>query len=66
MTYQELSRLCKGKRLPICGTNEDGENIIIEQGCGFFKLTTAQHNGWTRINYICRDGSSDELYKKGA
>ena len=67
MTYQELHQMCNSKQLPIVAKNEDGENVIIEQGCdkeNFFKLTTAQSNGWTRINLIYEGGSSDELYQK--
>lgn len=71
MTYKELEKLTEGKTFPICGTNEDGENVIIEHGYNeewsggkFFKLTTAQHNGWMRTNYIFEDGTVEELYKK--
>ena len=76
MTYEELKKLCAGKHLPITAKNEDGENIIIEQGVqtwsteyetwdrNFFKIVTAQRNGWTRINLIFEDGASDELYQK--
>lgn len=67
MTYQEIKQLCQGKHLPTTAKNEDGENVIIEQGCdemNFFKLTTAQNNGWARINLIYEDGSTDELYQK--
>lgn len=76
MTYKELNRLCKDKSLPITAKNEDGENIIIERGCdkwsygsdhwerNFFKIVTAQHNGWTRINFIYEDGTTEELYQR--
>lgn len=69
MTYQELKELTKGQTLPLSGKNTSGENVIIEhripkQGQQYFQLTTAQHNGWTRINYIYEDGSTDELYSK--
>ena len=64
MTYQELTALCIGKCLPVAGTNEYGENIIIERGKGFFRLTTAQHNGWVRINTHYENGTSEETYSK--
>lgn len=64
MTYKELRRLCFGKHLPIVATNEDGENIIIERGKGFYRLTAAQHNGWARINTVYEDGTSEETYSK--
>ena len=76
MTYQELSRLCEGKHLPIAAKNEDGENVLIERVCeklsyagqnwerNLFRLTTAQHNGWSRINTIFEDGTTEEFYVK--
>lgn len=76
MTYQEIKTLCNGKSLPIAAQNEDGENVIIEQGIEtlsyqneswkrhFFRLFTAQHNGWTRINMLFEDGQSDEFYQR--
>lgn len=76
MTYKELEKLTKGKTLPICGKNEDGENVIIEHKTErwtykneswerkFFKLTTAQNNGCTRHNCIFEDGSTEEFYTK--
>ena len=64
MTYKELRRLCFGKRLPIVATNADGENIIIEAGKGFYRLTTAQHNGWCRIDTVYADGTSEEIYTR--
>lgn len=64
MTYQEVYQLTQGRTLPLCGQNVDGENIIIERGDGFLKLTTAQHNGWTRLNILFADGSSEEYYRK--
>lgn len=74
MTYREIKSLCMGRHLPIAATNEDGENVIIEQGSErwtyenekwerhFFKLSTAQHNGWTRINMYFDDNQTDEFY----
>lgn len=49
-------------------TNDNGEFVIIEAGSNdgdrYFRLTTAQHNGWTRINYIYESGTREELYRK--
>lgn len=76
MTYAKLAKRTEGHTLPLAGTNEDGENVIIDRGCdkwsyagdswerNFFKLTTAQHNGWTRVNFVYEDGSTDEFYTK--
>lgn len=76
MTYAELKKLTEGKTLPLTAKNEDGENQIISHGTdkwtyaeetwnrNFFKITTAQHNGWTRINLIYEDGATEELYQK--
>ena len=48
--------------------NQDGEPVIIEEGRSeaghFYRLTTAQHNNWCRINVHYEDGSVDEIYKK--
>lgn len=76
MTYIKLERLTANKNFPLAGVNSDGENVIIEKGVDkwtyqneglereFFKLTTAQHNGFTRINFYYDDGQVDEFYTK--
>lgn len=67
MTYQDLAKLTEGKPFPLCGTNEDGERVIIQHGKAgqpFFKLSTVQHNGWIRTNYVYEDGSTEELYSR--
>ena len=63
MTYKELNAVFAGKSFPLAAKNSDGENIIIERGKGFFKLTTAQQNGWTRHNMIFENGNADEFYE---
>ena len=55
--------------MPLCGKNVDGENVIIEQGKepgsgNFFRLTTAQDNGWTRINILYENGDREEFFRK--
>ena len=70
MTYNELKKLVEesGKELPLSATNENGENVIIENdyidGEHAFKLTTAQHNNWCRINIFYQDGNVDEIYER--
>jgi hypothetical protein len=76
MTYTKLRKLTEGKHLPICGKNDDGENVIIEHcsdkgtyanqsfTINYFKLTTAQHNGWARHNYIHENGTTEEFYTR--
>lgn len=68
MTYNEIMALVNNRRLPMDATNDNGEFVIIEAGSNdgdrYFRLTTAQHNGWTRINYIYESGTREELYRK--
>ena len=78
MTYKELQSLTESMSLPVAGTNDSGENVIVEHHIDkwtyddeswerrYFKLTTAQHNGWTRHNYIYEDGDCEEFYSKSA
>jgi hypothetical protein len=66
--YKQISRLTNGKNLPMVAKSADNENVIIERGNDgfqdFFKVTTAQHNGWNRINTYYSDGSADETYSR--
>ena len=76
MTYQELKRLTAGHSLPLAAKNEDGENVIIEHRTdhwiigklemdrNYFLILTAQHNGWTRHNYIYENDSTEEFYSR--
>jgi len=68
MTNKELLELTKDKQLPCNATNADGEFVIIEAGCTdgerYFRLTTAQHNNWCRINIIYENGSTEEWFEK--
>lgn len=54
--------------LPLTAENEDGEPVIIEArdfGEGpVFMVSTAQENGWMRINYYHADGTVEETYKR--
>lgn len=69
MTYQEFKSITDGKQLPISGKNDNNENVIISHGTidgrKYYKLTTAQNNGWTRFNYIYEDGDTEESFTKG-
>lgn len=64
MTYDELKWFTNGANFPAAAVNADGENVIIERGTDFFKVTTVQHNGWTRINYIWEDDTREETFKR--
>lgn len=68
MTYQEFLELSEGLTFPLYTKNGAGENVIIEHGHdgqqGFFKQITSQHNGWTRVNYVYENGSSEELFER--
>ena len=67
-SFEEIRELVRGKRLPLNGTNEDGENFIIQVGVNehdiYFKVLTAQSNGWCRVNYYYEDGCMEEIYEK--
>ena len=68
MSYNELRKLVGGRKLPISATNENGENVIIEEGSDnelghFYRTETAQHNNWCRINYYYENGDTEELYE---
>lgn len=66
--FNKLKRETKGKKFPLFGKNEDGEATIIYHGVSdneeFFKTTTAQSNGWIRVNIYYADGSCEELYER--
>lgn len=68
LTYRELDKVTAGKHLPVAGNNDNDEVVIIESGAGsegrFFRLTTAQSNGWCRINTYYEDGDAEEAYRK--
>lgn len=49
MNYSMIKNLVGDKNLPISATNENGENVIIEEGSDselghFYQTETAQHN----------------------
>ena len=64
--YFEIKDLVKDKELPLCGTNDDGEAVVIEWSNDYnaYKVATLQHNGWVRVNYYYEDGTVEEIYEK--
>ena len=62
--FEELKGMTCGKSLPLSAMNEYGEVIIIEGGARFFRVTTAQHNGWCRVKTYWEDGTIEESYRK--
>lgn len=67
--FETLKQETQGYEFPLFGENEDGEGQTIEVGADaemgqFFRVTTFQHNGWTRINIYYEDGTTEEIYKK--
>lgn len=63
--YLDLTKECEN--FPVVGTNEYGENVMIERYDGdepYFKVTTFQSNEWIRINYFYKSGNVDEIYER--
>lgn len=56
--------------LPIMGTNEEHDVIIISKGSvdgnDYYEIQTAQKNNWVRINCYYADGQVDETFERGA
>ena len=64
MSYTELHKMLAGKNLPLSAENENGEYVIIEGNSNCYRLTTAQHNNWCRINEYYPDGTVTETYER--
>jgi hypothetical protein len=68
MTYWDIKNIVKGKRAPLDYENEYLENVIIEEGRDdeghFYRLTTAQGNGWCRVTHYYETGITTEEYIK--
>ena len=74
MTYEDILELIEDTGftvddLPLTSVNDDGENIVVdredtEDGQIVLKLSTAQSNGWMRVNYFWPDGTTEEMYEK--
>ena len=68
MRYNDyINLISKVENFPVVGTNEWGENVMIEHYNGedpYFKITTFQNNSWTRIIYLYQNGNFEEHYEK--
>lgn len=65
-TFEKItSTICD---FPVAGTNENGEQVIIERGRNengdYVRVETAQSNGWIRINYYYRNGDAEETFDR--
>ena len=67
MTYWDIKRVVQGKA-PTIVENECLENVILEEGRDdeghFYRLTTAQGNGWCRVDHYYETGLITESYEK--
>ena len=68
MDFNELMIVAAEEGRVFAAVNENGENMLISYdyngGDRYFRVETAQNNGWTRINYIFEDGTREEIFKK--
>lgn len=71
MGYEEIENMVDKYDLsdfPLCGTNEDGENIIIyirkDENGKYFEVHTFQKNNWIRVNRYYNDGTTEEWFVK--
>ena len=63
MSYQELEGLLSG-RSALCGTNQDGEKVIVQKQKSCIATITSQNNGWLRKNYYYPNGDTEEMYER--
>lgn len=64
---KQVVKACKeygNSEMPFCGTNNDGEHVVISVFDDRIVVDTLQSNGWTRQNVYWTDGTVEELYKK--
>lgn len=63
-TYTRL--LNSVKEFPSHGTNENGENVLVEHGENengrFISTQTFQENNWIRVNVYYKNGDCEEFY----
>lgn len=68
MTYWDIKKIVKGQRPPLTCENECLENVIIEESKDneghFYRLTTAQGNGWCKVMHYYETGTITEEYMK--
>jgi hypothetical protein len=71
MNYQEIKSYIKesGFNLPANGTDNEGNPIIVSEGSvdgnHYYRVDTAQNNGWVRVNCYYADGQQDETFERG-
>lgn len=70
-SFKDIEALVEmGFGLPLCGTNDEGETVLIqhgrtEEGLGrSFHIETFQKNGWSCIHTYWEDGTKEERFKK--
>lgn len=61
---RELCRDWLAYPMPLAGTNEDGEDTLMEVCEGFILVRTFQSNGWVRKDYYYTDGVVEELFER--
>lgn len=69
MTYDSIKMMLEGYATPRTATNGNGESVIIERifdsgNDNCYRVTTAQNNGWCRINEYYADGTISETYDR--
>lgn len=68
MTYWDIQNIVKWQRAPLACENEQFENVVIEEGRDdeghFYRLTTAQSNGWCKVAHYYETGTITEEYMK--
>ncbi len=67
--YEILKRRAQGQTLPLAGQNASGENFILSEGRDqdgrhFYRLETAQHNGWCAITTYYENGDQEETFRR--
>lgn len=45
-------------------TDENNNDVIVEITNQYLKTSTAQSNGWSRVNYYYKDGTTEETYER--
>lgn len=70
-SFKDIEGLMElGLETPLCGTNDEGETVLIqrgrtEEGLGrSYHIETFQKNGWSCIHTYWEDGTKEERFKK--
>lgn len=48
----------------VAGFNDNNESVLVVIGEDRMKISTAQNNGWIKINYVYKDGTFEEMFEK--